>query len=351
MDNSPIKQSLIKARVGRRRLGTPLLKAIVGILTCALAGVAWADDMERCLLEESAKASDQMTIGEVRSICQAKEADQLIAEEPPEENPTPVQMRLESEYDTMGRNFVITTHKPNYILYTHNSKTNQSIIEDISGTEEPLDDEEMKVQISMKFPLARDVIWPNNDIFFAFTGTAWWQLFNDEFSEPFRETNYEPEIFWRHYGGPKILGLKMAGWDLGLNHESNGRGFTDLSRSWNRVLGQVVFDADSLSLLLRAWYRIPADDDEDDNPQMHRYYGYGDIRTIWAPNRNTFTAMFRPGTEKNAFELTWSYPITKVLRVYAQYFNGYGESLIDYDVRTERIGIGIALNDFVERRN
>jgi len=61
--------------------------------------------------------------------------------------------------------------------------------------------------------------------------------------------------------------------------------------------------------------------------------------------------MFRPGTEKNAFELTWSYPITKVLRVYAQYFNGYGESLIDYDVRTERIGIGFALNDFVERRN
>ena len=143
----------------------------------------------------------------------------------------------------------------------------------------------------------------------------------------------------------------MSGWDLGLNHESNGRGFSNLSRSWNRVLGQAVFDANSLAVLLRAWYRIPVDDDEDDNPQMHRYYGYGDIRAIWAPNRNTFTAMFRPGTEKNAYELTWSYPITKVLRVYAQYFNGYGESLIDYDVRTERIGIGIALNDFVERRN
>ena len=59
--------------------------------------------------------------------------------------------------------------------------------------------------------------------------------------------------------------------------------------------------------------------------------------------------MLRPGTQENAVEMTWSYPITKTLRIYTQYFNGYGESLLDYNVRTERIGIGIAINDIVQR--
>ena len=82
---------------------------------------------------------------------------------------------------------------------------------------------------------------------------------------------------------------------------------------------------------------------------MHRYLGYGDARLVYAPNKNTFTVMVRPGTQKQAFELTWSYPISKHVRLYAQYFNGYGESLLDYDVRTERWGIGFAINDYLQR--
>ena len=313
----------------------------------ALAAV----DMNQCLLEEMAKASDEVTIGELRAICKEQGLGEQAADEAAaEEDLSPIQARLQSEYETMGRDFVITAYKPNYIMATHNSNTNQApYVEFVDGDPRPIDDNEMKFQISMKLPLARDVWRPNNDIFFGFTGTAWWQLFNDEYSSPFRETNYEPEIFWRHYGGPEVLGFKMTGWDIGLNHESNGRGYSKLSRSWNRVIGQVAFEKGTLALLLRAWYRIPEDEEDDDNPYEYRYLGYGDVRAIWAPNRNTFTAMYRPGTEKNALQLTWSYPITDSLRVYAEYFNGYAESLIDYDVRSERIGIGVALNDFVER--
>jgi phospholipase A1 len=257
-------------------------------------------------------------------------------------------MRIKSEYDSLGRDFVITTHQPNYFMVTHNGKTNQQYAQEIIG-EEKLDDEEVQFQISIKFPLIRNAFSDNDDIYFGFTTTSWWQMFNGDISSPFRETNYEPEVFWRYFGGPSFWRADISGFDLALVHESNGRGAEVISRSWNRAMLRTVVDMNDLAIHLRAWYRFPEDAEDDDNPNMYRYYGYGDVRAIWVPNRNTFTAMFRPGTEKNALELTWSYPISKNLRIYTQYFNGYGESLIDYNARTERIGIGIALNDFLQR--
>ncbi len=59
--------------------------------------------------------------------------------------------------------------------------------------------------------------------------------------------------------------------------------------------------------------------------------------------------MIRPGTDETAFELTYSRPIGSVFRIYAQYYKGFGESLLDYDFEIERIGIGIAMNDFLAR--
>jgi len=187
-------------------------------------------------------------------------------------------------------------------------------------------------------------------MYFAYSATAWWQAFNDELSAPFRETNYEPEFFVRSVTDTRFLGMTIAGWQLGFNHESNGR-TRPMSRSWNRVLGQAnVSLGDDLAMQLRAWYRIPESTEVDDNPLIYRYSGYGDIRAVWTPNRNTFTAMVRPTTEKTNFELTWSYPISRVFRVYAQYYDGFGESLIDYDYDTRRIGVGFALNDYLMRQ-
>ena len=314
-----------------------------------------ASQMEICLINAMETLDDSTTVGELRLICQGESTvkttdPSAVKSNVPVYELSAIQERFGAERAIEDRPFVITPHNPNYFLYTAFDDPNQAPFEAASGVDNPVEDTEIKFQVSIKAPLWRNIFGSDIDGYFAYTAQSWWQLFNDDISAPFRETNYEPELFVRSLTEHKILGGTLAGWSLGFNHQSNGRA-EPLSRSWNRVLARTGFEVnDELTFLTRVWYRLPEDDEDDDNPGMHKYLGYGDIRGIWTPNRNTFTAMVRPGTDKTSYELTWSYPISKVFRIYAQYYKGYGESLIDYDYENERIGIGITLNDYLMRQ-
>lgn len=305
--------------------------------------------LQDCLLGALAVADDTATVGSVKAQC-----DDRTSAQPdsfavgPVNGMSPVEERIVKEGAVMDRNFILTAHEPNYLLATYNGNPNQAPFEEALDTPQPLNNEEVKFQVSIKAPIVRKPFGSNSDLFFAYTSTSWWQLGNSEISNPFRETNYQPEIFLRNYTLHRLFGLKISSWDLGFNHQSNGRS-GDLSRSWNRVLGSTAIDLNDVAMRLRAWYRLPEDADSDDNPRMYRYVGYGDALAVWAPSKNTYSLMYRPGTQGGAVEITWSRPISKIWRIYAQYWNGYGESLIDYDYRTQRIGIGFALSDYLER--
>jgi len=312
-------------------------------------------DMGACILKVIETARDSTTIGEIKKSCRSGQplaASQTMTDEAsvPVYERSVIEERFEAEQAVEQRPFVITPHKPNFLMVTYNDTPNQAPFEEVTGLNEPLDDSEMKFQISIKAPVWRSILGSNLDAYFAYTAASWWQLGNDDVSSPFRETNYEPEFFIRSFTNYEPLGMNIAGWSLGFNHQSNGRA-DPLSRSWNRLMGRVGLQLnDDLTFLVRAWHRFEEDAEDDNNPHMHRYYGYGDIRGIWTPNKNTFTALLRPGTDKTSFEVTWSYPISRIFRVYAQYYNGYGESMLDYDFDNERFGIGLAMNDFLMRQ-
>jgi phospholipase A1 len=55
------------------------------------------------------------------------------------------------------------------------------------------------------------------------------------------------------------------------------------------------------------------------------------------------------GFKKGAAELSWSFALWKYrfLKGYVQYFNGYGESLIDYNQHSNSLGIGLLVTDWL----
>ena len=81
--------------------------------------------------------------------------------------------------------------------------------------------------------------------------------------------------------------------------------------------------------------------------------GNGELRTAYKWKDNTFSLMLRncleSGFSRGTVELGWSFPLWKYpyFKGYVQYFNGYGESLLDYNEHANSIGAGVLLTDWL----
>jgi phospholipase A1 len=188
------------------------------------------------------------------------------------------------------------------------------------------------------------------DLWFGYTQISFWQFYNTEFSSPFRETNYEPEILLNYRTDKDVFGLMRNRFiQVGLNHQSNGRG-EPLSRSWNRLVANFGFERGNFDLVLKTWLRIPESNDKDDNSDITSYMGHGELwmGAVWKDC--TIGLMLRDNLRFNdnrgAMQFEVSFPMIKHLNGYVQYFVGYGESLIDYNHFTNRIGLGVLLKDW-----
>ena len=245
--------------------------------------------------------------------------------------------------------FAIRMHRSNYILpVSYNSALSGTRFKEGDAAMD-VNETEVKYQISIKSKLWQDVLGKNMDLWFGYTQRSFWQFYNFDDSAPFRETNYEPEILLNFRTNFDVLGLKGRMVNVGLNHQSNGRS-EPTSRSWNRIVGNVGFEKDNFVLLLSAWYRIPESNEDDDNPDIDDYLGPGEIQGYYFWNRHRLGVMLRNSLDfddnRGAVQLEWSFPLFEKIGGYIQYFNGYGESLLDYDSSSNRIGIGFILRDW-----
>jgi phospholipase A1 len=301
----------------------------------------YADEMKDCLLEQLLNVPGNTTAEEIRTTCEQK-----LDNQSPE---NAIAKRIAREREAQWNPFTITAHKQNYILpITHATGMNVEAYDDVTGGQDVLDDNEAKFQLSLKIPLNYNKLFVQNDaLYFGFTVQSYWQIYNDGHSSPFRETNYQPELF---YARP--LSWKVAGGDtglvLGIEHQSNGRS-DPLSRSWNRTYATFLWANENLAMSLRGWVRISEDEEDDDNPDIDDYMGNFEYKASYKWRKMTYSGMLRQNfSEGNgAVELGMSFPIYGRLNGYIQYFNGYGESLIDYNHNVERIGLGILLTDLL----
>lgn len=260
--------------------------------------------------------------------------------------------RWELDHDLIQ--YAFRPYKPVYFFpLFHSSNVNELPQTDNSKTTvtEPLnlDHLEAKLQLSFKTKLANDIVGQNGDLWFGYTQSSRWQIYNGEESRPFRETNHEPEFIFVWRTDYKLAGFMGRLLSLSLTHQSNGQN-EPLSRSWNRAILTIGFDRRDWVVQLRPWWRIPETSEEDDeNPDIEDFIGRGELLVVHRrANSHQISGQirhsFKSGADsRGSINIDWSYPCFDRLRCHAQIFHGYGESLIDYNHETTSIGLGVAL--------
>jgi len=214
---------------------------------------------------------------------------------------------------------------------------------------------ETEFQISIKKPVLYNLLGLNETLTFAYTQTVWWQVYSS--SSPFRETDYEPEVFLTIPTSKHVdEQYKLKGLRFGFLHQSNGQDGLQ-SRSWNRIYLSAIWQHENLFTNLRIWYRIPedkktspTDESGDDNPDIEKYIGYGDLSFSYIYKENHFTMLLRNNLRtkenKGAIKVTYSRPLglAKDTFLYIKLFSGYGESLIDYNRNINKLSVGFTFS-------
>jgi len=253
--------------------------------------------------------------------------------------------------------YTLRTYRSNYVLpYYYSSNINKQPSTPTRGPVEEESDyqsQEVKLQFSFRTKVLEDFLLPNADLWLAYTQTSLWQAWNKDISRPFRSTDHNPDIFYVIPVSQKFdlipgnLGLEMV--RVGLAHHSNGQSKPE-SRSWNYWHVSAAMGLGPVLLESTYKNRVNESREKDDNPDLIYFKGNLETRLTSMVGRSTVSLERSSqyfSMQRGSWEFNVTYPLTRNqpegVRIQLQIFSGYGETLLDYNHRQNRIGIGFLL--------
>ena len=273
----------------------------------------------------------------------------------------------ELESGTDCGTFSFRGYRPITVSVVAGSNVNRqptSTAEDSSATEStPYRRTENRIQLSVRTKIAQGLLTQGHptlkdSLWFGYTQQSYWQLFTPEISRPFRATDHEPEVMYVYPTTAQLpFGWKWRYSGIGLVHQSNGQS-KPLSRSWNRAYVMTGIELDNrFSVNARLWRRIPESAGSDDNPNISDYVGRGELSAFWNYDKNNMLgATLRSSLSssgRGSVRVEWMQALgtglfgsKSNLRLHTSLFNGYGDSMIDYNHKRTVFSVGLSLVDF-----
>lgn len=202
-----------------------------------------------------------------------------------------------------------------------------------------------KLQFSFKFSLSENI-----PLYFAYSNLALWDIY--ETSSPLDDINFVPELFYRFKGNENWL----ISVDAGYIHTSNGKDDV-LSRSQDRLALRLnkAFNPGPLHLIWITSLYAPLTTGKH-NKDIDHYLGYWDmqliLRGLLGNRRENLDLIFATHAGKDSLPFNRG-NLTTALKyrlpseafhpyLYAEYFYGYGETLLNYDKRDNQFRAGLA---------
>ncbi|USD64133.1 phospholipase A [Vibrio sp. SCSIO 43136] len=230
----------------------------------------------------------------------------------------------------------ISSYEDTYVIGSYTSDVNKDVY--VNGGFEggdKLQPLEAKMKFSFSVPLFQ--ITQNSSVIAAYTQTSLWQVSNTQISSPFRETNYNPQLFVMYR--PDLFIFNS--FEFGYKHESNGQ-TASLSRSWDRAYIAAELLDGPLEYGLHMWTVFGR---KGENPDIETYYAPWEAWTKLHTSLGVFdaTGYYNFDSQKWGLEAGYTFYFNELIGLYFQVYSGYGETLIEHDFKHTRVGAGLKL--------